>query len=57
MLPLKEETDTAWQRTRLQPSIVAAELPRTKGGYGDKRGHSGCRQATPTHSWIMASQL
>ncbi len=34
VLPLKGNADASWPRTRLQPSIVAVELPRTEGGLG-----------------------
>ena len=40
VLPCKEKADVAWPRTRLQPNIVAVELPRTEGG----REKGGCER-------------
>ncbi len=56
MLPFKEKTAAAWPRTRLQPSIVAAELPCTKGVLGHE-GPAGCWRAISTDNQILAPKL
>ena len=54
-MPFKGKTDVAWPRTRLLPSIVAAELPRTEGGMGTGECELRAAQRPPptAGSWLQ----
>ncbi len=55
-MPLKDETDAALPRTRLQPIIVAVELPRTEGGLKIRGAwrDAGKRPSTTTGFWLQS---